>query len=70
MQRPDLRYARKAAGLTQTELAVMLGKEQPVISRYERGHSAIDVATAPKIAAILKIPLLQVLYGPSYKRVA
>ena len=35
--------ARKAAGLTQTELATQLGKPQSYVSKYERGERRLDV---------------------------
>jgi transcriptional regulator with XRE-family HTH domain len=60
--RNDLKDARLALGLTQTELGDLVGKTQTVISRYESGESAIDVDAAPLIAAALKIGVLDVLY--------
>lgn len=35
--------ARKAAGLTQAELAVKLGRPQSYVSKYERGERRLDV---------------------------
>ena len=35
--------ARKAAGLTQAELAAKLGRPQSYVSKYERGERRLDV---------------------------
>lgn len=35
---------RKAAGLTQKELADRLGKPQSFVSKYERGERRLDIA--------------------------
>jgi len=60
--RPDLKDARTAVGLTQTQLGDLIGKTQTVISRYESGEYAIDVDTAPALAKALRIGVLEVLY--------
>lgn len=60
--RTDLKNARLAAGLTQAELAQVIGRDQTVISRIESGHRAVDVDDAPLLAAALKIGVLEVLY--------
>jgi transcriptional regulator with XRE-family HTH domain len=63
--RDDLRQARVKAGLTQEQLAELVGKDQGAISRYENGKLTPDIQVAPIIAEALKLPLLQVLYGPA-----
>jgi ribosome-binding protein aMBF1 (putative translation factor) len=60
--RNDLKEARIAAGLTQTELAAKIDKTQTVVSRYESGEYAIDVDTAPVLARALSMDVLDVLY--------
>ncbi|MBQ9370344.1 MAG: helix-turn-helix transcriptional regulator [Clostridia bacterium] len=40
----NLRAARKAKGLTQKEIAEMLGKYQPDYSEYETGKIELDYA--------------------------
>lgn len=37
----EFHAARKALGLTQRELATLLGRTYQMISRYENGHSPI-----------------------------
>lgn len=60
--RADLKEARKAKGITQAEMALMLGKTQGVISRYETGHYVFDAKTAMQISKILELDVLKVLY--------
>lgn len=60
--RNDLKRARIAAGLTQRELADKVGKDQAAISRYEKGKLAPDLGVAPKLAKLLGLPILSVLY--------
>jgi transcriptional regulator with XRE-family HTH domain len=60
--RTDIRKARLAKGLTQAQLAELIGKDQAAISRYESGCLAIDVPTAPLIAQALDMDVLKVLY--------
>ena len=45
--------ARKAAGLTQTELAEQLGKPQSYVSKYERGERRLDVVEFLTLASLL-----------------
>lgn len=59
--------ARKAAGLSQTELAERLGRVQTFVSKYERGERRldlvefIDVTTALKLDAVKVIRKLQAM---------
>jgi len=46
--------ARKAAGVTQTELADRLGKPRPFVSKYERKVRRLDVAEFCAIARALR----------------
>jgi transcriptional regulator with XRE-family HTH domain len=51
-----LRTARERAGLTQVQLAEILGVGQPTVSEWERGDGmAMSVATYKRIAAALKL---------------
>lgn len=38
-----LREAREAAGITQSQLSVQLGKPQSYVSKYENGERRLDV---------------------------
>jgi transcriptional regulator with XRE-family HTH domain len=49
-ERPQLRQARLAAGLTQQELADRLGVPQPVIARWESGDREPRVRAAVRLA--------------------
>lgn len=46
----EVRDARRAAGLTQSQLARRAGISQPVISRIERGISAPDLRSMARVA--------------------
>ena len=48
-----LRAARKAAGLTQVQLAELVGCDQNHISRWEKGSHEPGVLTVKKMAQIL-----------------
>jgi transcriptional regulator with XRE-family HTH domain len=47
--------ARKAAGLTQSELADIISKRQTFVSKYERGERRLDVLELIQIARCLNI---------------
>lgn len=48
---------RKSKGLSQVELAELVGVEQPTISRFERGHDGITLGLVRQIAAALNVSL-------------
>jgi len=50
-----LAEARRVAGLTQTELAVRLGKRQQFVSKYESGERRLDVVEFADIGRALGI---------------
>ena len=49
-----LKIARLEAGLDQTEVAKLLGKTQPYVSKMEAGQRKIDVVTLKVFAGIYK----------------
>ena len=49
-----LREARIQAGLTQTEVAVRLGKPQSYVSKCETGERRVDVVELHKFADLYK----------------
>jgi transcriptional regulator with XRE-family HTH domain len=53
--RRNLIELRKSRGVSQVELAKRLGKEQPFISRIERGERRIDVVEFYAICLALQI---------------
>ena len=60
-----LRAARIQKGLTQAAVAAAIGRDQATVSKYESGSSKVDQAVAPKLAEVLGIGILEVLYGPA-----
>lgn len=53
--------ARKAKGLTQAELAVLLNKPQSFVAKYENGERRIDVVEFVDISAALRISTGEIL---------
>lgn len=51
----SLKRARKAAGLTQEEMARRLREHQSFVSRYETGERRLDVVEYLEVAEILGI---------------
>lgn len=47
--------ARKQAGLTQPDLAQILGRPQSFVSKYERRERRLDVVEFVRVALALKI---------------
>ncbi len=56
--------ARKEQGLTQSELAELLGVTQPVIASYETGRRKIPAVLLPPISKELRISLTELLGEP------
>lgn len=51
----SLKRARKAAGLTQVDVARLLREHQSFVSRYETGERRLDVVEFLEVAEILGI---------------
>ena len=58
----ELKFARKALGLRQTELAEKLGFSEAHLSKLETGHHPIQKQTRLAVLALLK----QALEGPAW----
>jgi transcriptional regulator with XRE-family HTH domain len=52
-----IREARERLGITQDELAALIGRTQDTISHYETGNRAIVVTELPALAKALKVPI-------------
>jgi transcriptional regulator with XRE-family HTH domain len=52
-----LREAREAAGVTQVELAALLGRTQSFVSKVERGETRLDVLQLRAVCAALGMTL-------------
>ena len=52
-----LREVREEAGLTQTELAVRIKKDQTFVSKYETGERRLDVLELREICVVLGVPI-------------
>lgn len=64
-----LRQAREALGLTQAQVAEAIGRDQPAVSRYERGAKP-DLSIVPAYARVLGLTEVQVLFGPDHPSAA
>lgn len=52
-----IQHAREEAGLSQEQLAAMLGCSQPTLSNYEKGKSRIYLTQLQKVSEILSRPV-------------
>ena len=52
-----LREAREEAGLTQVELADLLGQSQSFVSKYERGERRLDIIQLRTVCLTLGVKL-------------
>lgn len=62
----NIKFNRKALGLTQEKLANLLNGKKSLISNYENGHSTPDIYTLIKLADIFQITLDE-LVGRNFK---
>ncbi len=53
--------ARRAAGLTQAELAKKLGRPQSFVSKFEGGERRLDVIEFLEVARALKVDPLSII---------
>jgi DNA-binding XRE family transcriptional regulator len=60
----NARRAREAAGLTQRELAMLTGLTQNWVSALEHGKANLRLDTMSAIAAVVKVPLHELLRPP------
>jgi len=59
----NVRTARHAAGLTQTQLAEYAGLERKSINRIENNRLSPTIDTLVRIAMVLKIPVSDLIDG-------
>jgi transcriptional regulator with XRE-family HTH domain len=52
-----IQHAREEAGLSQEQLAAILGCSQPTLSNYEKGKSRIYLTQLQKVSEILNRPV-------------
>ena len=68
MNTHDLRESRRAAGLTQVELARKLGKSQGYVSLLERGQRRPSTSLAKRLARVLRLPPTALPFEPGRRR--
>lgn len=56
-----IKYIRKQKQLTQQELAQLIGVDRSHISKIESGYSRGSLDTLEKLAAVLDLPLAELL---------
>lgn len=59
----DLRAARLAAGLSQEQLALSLGKHQTFVSKIEKGQRYLDVLEFVRWASAVKLDPASLIAG-------
>ncbi len=60
-----IREARERLGLSQEDLANLIGKSQNAVSDYEHGRRAIRISELPELARALKLPIAY-FFGDEY----
>lgn len=60
-----IREARERLGLSQEDLANLIGKSQNAVSDYEHGRRAIRISELPELASALKVPIAS-FFGDEY----
>ncbi len=58
---PELRRLRKAAGMTQLQVALRSGMHRPIVARIEAGRHAPDIATIKRYCSAVGQPMRVVL---------
>ncbi len=64
-----IRDARKHRGMTQAQLAEVLGSSQSAVNRIEKGHQNLSLQTLAKISAALDSEIVSLAPGPTHLRV-
>ena len=62
-----LKEIRKAAGLTQKDVATYVGVSQNTYSYWENGKTKIDVESLGKLAKLFNVSIDYILDGAAYK---
>ena len=60
---------RKDRGLTQTDVAELIGTKQSAISRLERGEEDITLSRAELICAALEVELSEMVVSPELSKI-
>ena len=63
-----MKICREELGLTQQELAQIVGLSQETISQYEIGSRTPNIITAKKIADALNVSLDNIFFGNSISK--
>ena len=63
-----LKDARRSKGLTQKQLAKLLGVSQPILSQYETGQRVPNLIVSRKIAEALEVSLDELCFGVEKER--
>ena len=66
----NLLYYRKKAGLTQKQLADMIGVKNTAVSNWESGNNSIDIDTLCSVCDVFGITLNDIYGGYSEKSTA
>lgn len=53
---------RRAAGLTQAEVAMKMGRHQPFIANIESGERRVDLVELLDLAAIIELDVVELVH--------
>jgi transcriptional regulator with XRE-family HTH domain len=62
----NIKLLRKEKGLTQVQLAALLGTSQQLITAYEREKAKLDTDKLPQLAEILGVSI-EVIFNPELR---
>lgn len=62
----NIRFLRKKRGLSQIDLAVMVGVDRSYLSGIENGHKNMTIMLLQNVATVLEVALEDLLKGPSF----
>ena len=65
-----IKMYRKLRDLTQDDLASLIYKSKPQLSKYECGKTAVDIETLHRIASVLNVDISDLLYIPEEKNIS
>jgi transcriptional regulator with XRE-family HTH domain len=58
-----IRQLRERTGLTQADVAKLIGVQTSTVNRWERGHDVPTTANRRRLARLFKVPVAELEFG-------